>query len=402
MRWVATRNDERRTVPTMMAALLLAAMLAVPAQADQAGPAQQPPEPGERPEEIPAAGEDRYATAAEIATAAYEGEGADAVVLATGEEFPDAMAGASLAGALDAPLLLTPSDLDEDGGLPDAVLDAIDELGADTAYLLGGDGAISEAVEEHLREHTSADDTAIDVERVRGGDRVETAAEVAREAAAQDPEAGTVEIDGEAASVAFIATSEDFPDAVAAGPGAFATSAPMLLTESDELNEVVEEALEDLEVDTAFVLGGENAVSEDVLAAVEDRVEDVERLADEDRWGTAVAVAERLSEDGFDFPAEGVGVATGLDFADALAAGPALGRAEAPLVLADEDENGELPAAAVELFEDRGCTISWVHVFGGEKAVGESVREQVLDFATCLADDDAQPGGPEDDENDDE
>ena len=401
MRWVARTASEGRTASTTVAALLLAAILAVPALGDpQNGPPSESPADGERPEQVPAAGDDRYATAAKVATSAYED--AEAVILATGEEFADALAGASLGGALDAPLLLTPSDLDEDGELPEVVLDAIDELGADTAYLLGGEGAISEAVADHLEDHTEADDTAINVERVRGGDRVETAAEVAREAAAQDAGAGTVEIDGEDVRVAFVATSEDFPDAVAAGPGAFATGAPMLLTGADELDETVEEALEELDVDKAFVLGGEAAVSDDVLAAVEELVGDATRLADEDRWGTAVAVAERFGEDGFDFPVEQVGVATGRDFADALAASSSLGRAEAPLVLADENEDGELPPAPAEYLEANGCEITWVHVFGGESAVGESVREQVLDFAACVADDSADPGPPEDDEDEED
>lgn len=43
-----------------------------------------------------------------------------------------------------------------------------------------------------------------------------------------------------------------------------------------------------------------------------------------------------------------------------------------------------------------------MHVLGGEQAVEESVSDQVLDSARCVAADDAQPGGPDDNEDDDE
>jgi len=49
---------------------------------------------------------------------------------------------------------------------------------------------------------------------------------------------------------------------------------------------------------------------------------------------------------------------------------------------------------AAESLEGNGCAISWVHAFGSEQPVGESVRDPVLDFASCVADDDAQQGSP--------
>ena len=71
--------------------------------------------------------------------------GADLVIVATGENWPDALCGSSLAGAVGAPILLTPA-----AALPQSVKDEIDRLGAENAYILGGTGVVSSAVEAEL------------------------------------------------------------------------------------------------------------------------------------------------------------------------------------------------------------------------------------------------------------
>jgi putative cell wall-binding protein len=336
------------------------------------------PEPGERPDERPVEGSERYETAAQAATDAFDES--EAVVLATGEDFADALAGSTLGGALDAPVLLTPGDL-IDGELPDSVTDAIDELGADTAVLLGGEGAISERIAGYLEQ--VADMEA--VERVEGRSRYETALEIARLAEEQDEGFGELPLDVETETrTAFVGTGLDFPDSVAAGPGAFASVAPVLLTAPDELHPAAETAISELDIDHVFALGGEAAVSGDVVAELEEAGVSVERLAGNDRWETAAAVADRLEEAGFEFDAEHVGLATAGEFADALASTSYLGSAEAPLVLADEGSDGELVDPAAEYLEARGCEIRTLHVLGGEGAVGPQARQQARDHAECV------------------
>lgn len=203
------------------------------------------------------------------------------------------------------------------------------------------------------------------------------------------------EIDGETVRAAFVSTGEDFPDSVAAGPGAFASGAPILLTDSDELHPAAEAALDRLDIDHAFVLGGKAAISDDVLAELEERVDTVERLDGANRSETAVAVAERLEGEGFDFDPANIGLATAWDFADALASAPYLGSAQARLLLVDSDAAGELPEAVTDHLEARGCEITFVHILGGQAAVGADVREAALEFASCQAEDTpGEPGEP--------
>ncbi|TLM74799.1 MAG: cell wall-binding repeat-containing protein, partial [Actinobacteria bacterium] len=90
------------------------------------------------------AGPDRYRTAA--AASAFGWNTGGTVVIATGANFPDALCGAPLAHAYGGPILLTPP-----AALPASVTAEIARLGATSAIVLGGTGAVSAAVEGTLR-----------------------------------------------------------------------------------------------------------------------------------------------------------------------------------------------------------------------------------------------------------
>lgn len=84
------------------------------------------------------AGADRYATA--VAASQFFPTGVIDVLVATGVNFPDALAGSAAAGALRAPLLLVAP-----GCMPPAVSAEIDRLAPATTSVLGGEAAVSAA-----------------------------------------------------------------------------------------------------------------------------------------------------------------------------------------------------------------------------------------------------------------
>lgn len=86
-------------------------------------------------------GDDRYATSVALNADAFDE--ADTVYLATGLNFPDALAGGVLAGLQDAPLYVVPGDC-----VPRGVLAGIARLGADDVVLLGGTTALTPAVQQ--------------------------------------------------------------------------------------------------------------------------------------------------------------------------------------------------------------------------------------------------------------
>lgn len=84
-------------------------------------------------------GSDRYDTSEKLNKAAFST--ADTVYFATGENFPDALAGATAAGYTGSPLFAVRPDC-----VPRKVLDDIRDLGASKVVLLGGSGTLSDNV----------------------------------------------------------------------------------------------------------------------------------------------------------------------------------------------------------------------------------------------------------------
>lgn len=297
------------------------------------------------------AGEDRYETAAALAADAFA-EGSDVAIVASGESFPDALAGSFLAGRFGegAPILLTQRD-----SLPESTTAALDELQASTVYVLGGTAAVSDEVIASLG---AADRT---VERIAGDDRYETAAAIASYEATGAADPGTV---GGAKTV-IVASGEGFADALAAGPLAFVGTLPIVLTPADALDGSAAAAIESVGAKRAWIVGGTGAIED----AVEDELEEMGltavRVAGANRYATAVAAAARGRAD-LGLTATAIDLASGENFPDALAAGPVSGAANRPLLLT---ARAALSDATEQYLVDNSAKLTEGRVFGGTAAV---------------------------------
>lgn len=281
-------------------------------------------------------GGNRYETTRSAALADYP-NGAQTVYLANGLDFPDSLAGGPAAARANAPLLLT-----QQASIPSATLKALDELRPKRVVVLGKNGAVGEAVVKSLRAR------GIEVERIGGEDRYDTAARIALKAF---PAAKTV----------YLASGENFPDALAGVPVAGADGAPLLLTASAELPVATKSALAKLKPNRIVVLGGTGSVSDAVAtqAAAASAKPKVERRDGANRYDTAAKTA--LSK----YPeAETVYVASGTDFPDALAAGPAATRHRAPLLLVQPNAVPSQTQRALEQLRPKRIV-----VLGGQGAV---------------------------------
>src|SRR5680860_742761 len=87
------------------------------------------------------AGADRIESAIKLSQSAWPNPPTSHVLLARADAFPDALAAGPLAGQLGAPILLTPSS-----ALPPVVANEIRRLAPQTVYILGGEAAISAGV----------------------------------------------------------------------------------------------------------------------------------------------------------------------------------------------------------------------------------------------------------------
>lgn len=287
-------------------------------------------------------------TAAAIADAAYEGAAADTVLIARDDEYYDALSAAGLAGAYGAPILLTSS-----GELSHACEAEIDRLGAKTAIIIGGEGAVSSQVAEALM------DKGLSVNRIAGDDVYQTSLACTRALLAQ----------GGSDEYAIACNPTSFADAVSISGWAYAKRVPIMLQtwgDSAAGRGYDDEARQILQQRTVIVCGGSGAVSDESVAGLS-----TIRLAGDDIYATSAAVADWTLEHGMS--ASNVTVASAiLDYkgVDALAACALAGRSQGVVLLAQS--NGAFPYAntrtVLEFLAAHESQIYEVNVLGGTAA----------------------------------
>lgn len=295
------------------------------------------------------AGSDRYATAAAISAASFT-PGVGVAYVATGANFPDALAGAAVAGKLAAPVLLVTQS-----AIPAATAAELGRLKPGRIVVLGSTAVIGGAVETALASYTTGG-----VTRLAGSDRYATAASIS--AASFDP----------GVPVAYVATGANFPDALAGAAVAGKQAAPVLLVTKDSIPDATAAELARLTPGRIVVLGSAGVVSDAVRAALGAYTAGgVTRLAGSDRYATAAAI----SAASFTAPVAVAYVATGANFPDALAGAAVAGKLSSPVLLVTRDA---IPAAtAAELKRLRPARIV---VLGSAGVISENVRYALLQF----------------------
>lgn len=249
-------------------------------------------------------GGDRIETGIEISKKHYDK--AKTVIVVRHDLFPDSMTASVLAKLKDAPILLNPTNK-----LDPRVGAEIKRLGASEVIIVGGQNSISEKVREELRIY----DADKDVERIAGHDRYGTSEMVARR---------VVGITGKK-NKAVVASGEVFPDALAVGTYASREGYPILLVRKDLVPTQITKAIKDLEIKNTYIAGGYNTISKSTelkLPGV------LERMAGKTRYETAIAIARSKFAD-----SKEAYIASGEEFADALAISPMSGKYNRPTLL---------------------------------------------------------------------
>jgi putative cell wall-binding protein len=174
------------------------------------------------------------------------------------------------------------------------------------AYTGDGTGSLAAAV-------TVATVSNKAVNRLSGADRFATAVAIS---AAEFPTAHT-------AGAVVLARSDDYPDALVGTTLAAARTAPLLFSSGGSLPLQTQTEIQRVlpAGGTVYLLGGTSAIPASVAATLSSLSYLVVRYAGADRYGTALAVADALGD-----PST-VLLATGTNFPDALAAGPAAAHA---------------------------------------------------------------------------
>lgn len=199
-----------------------------------------------------------------------------------------------------------------------------------------------------LHEHTA--------KRLEGPRRVETALQVSRE----------VYPDNSAKNVVLAGYSGE-ADALTGTLLASAKEAPLLLV--NQFNDIKRELIR-LGTENVYLLGGKSAIS----SAVEDELRaanyNVVRVAGDDRFETAVAVAKasKANTDHVFLTNDG----RSGSLADALAVGSVSGRDQAPILLTGKKELPKQTLVAIKEMKVKKITI-----VGGETVISEDIQEEL-------------------------
>ena len=192
--------------------------------------------------------------------------------------------------------------------------------------------------------------------RLWGADRYETAVAVSQRFPSDQ-------------QAVFIASGEDYPDALSATAAAARAGGPVLLTPRAVLPRVVAMEIRRLNPSRIYVLGGSAVVSDAVLRTLKNMVPSTERLYGADRYATSAAVVKRF------FPAaRQIILATGRGYADALVAGATAGRLEAPTLLIDGTRRA-LTAAEMNRFAAMGTRE--IILAGGHGSISIPIEQQL-------------------------
>ena len=295
------------------------------------------------------AGDNRYSTAATLSSKMYKT--ANTVVLATGLTYQDALVAVPLANAYKAPLLLG-----TEKHITDQTLAELKRLKAKNVIVVSTNGAIGDNAKAELKGYK--------VTSIAGKNYYETATKVAKALQTKTKKAP---------DTIFFATDSAFADALSASPVAAIKNAPIIyLKNKGSIDSATAAYLKSVKgkVKNAYVIGGDGVISDAMMKNVATALglksgKTVVRVAGKNRYETCVAVNKKFKNV---VSSDGICVAKGLDFPDALAGGVYAAKTKQALFLADGNKLQD-----VQITYLKGKNASRITVFGGTGAVSDEL-----------------------------
>lgn len=264
----------------------------------------------------------------------------DSIILASGTNFADALAGSHLAAVKSAPILLSTKNSDQ------ANLEYVQAnlTYGGTVYILGGTAAVPQSIEDLLVGN------GITVQRLAGENRLMTNLQI-------------LEAAGFAGGEVLVVTSRNFADSLSAS----ATGKPILLV-NNNWTQLSEDYVNFLSARSCSftIIGGTAAVNESIEADLAN-YGSVSRIFGNNRQATSVEVAKRY----FASPST-VFLAYSKNFPDGLCGGPLAYAMGAPLLLVCSGKE----AAAAAYVSAYG--IKTGHVMGGTGVIDDNVVAKVF------------------------
>lgn len=296
---------------------------------------------------IRVAGNNRYETAMEIANTMADKTGVyNSIIVASGSDFPDALAGSYLAWAKHAPILLV-----ADGRASEVrqyIQLHIKSKG--TVYILGGNSTVSSGFEDSLKK------LGLKVVRLGGNNRYDTNLLILNAAKVN------------AGQEIVVCSGASYADSLSVA----ASGRPIMLVGETFSNEQLA-YLRKLKPAKIYIIGGTGAVNEGIQSAAS-RIATTERIGGSSRYETSLNIANKFFAQR---KPKSVVLTSGKDFPDGLSGGPLALSIGAPILLLDG--NAERINAVWEFINAKGIKASYA--LGGPSVFSDEVLNDVMNGA---------------------
>ena len=287
------------------------------------------------------AGNNRFETSQNIATMFKDNEsyGVHSVILASGDNFADALAGSYLAAVLNAPIILTRAGKETE--VNKYIKSILSPEG--TIIVLGGTAAVPESCLQGLGGYN--------ITRLAGSNRYLTNLEIFNYSLINLYDSDTI----------LIATGTNYADSLSAS----ATGLPILLVK-DSLTNEQKKFLSRFSNKKLVILGGTNAVNSTVESQLR-AYGTVSRVSGANRAATSLEIAKKF------FPnATTAVIAYSHNFPDGLCGGPLAYQANAPLILTRDNDAD----ATSSYLKSKGMDFGYV--LGGKSVISDSLVKKLF------------------------
>lgn len=286
------------------------------------------------------AGFDRYETASKIAKNGWLQS--DYVILAYGENYPDALSASPLAKKYDAPILLTTSN-----NLPPTTKQTLIDLQTKNVIIIGGTGVISSSIDTELQSMN------INVTRIFGNDKYETSIKIAEQITTTP-------------SSIFACTGEDYSDALSVSPIASLKQIPIILVPNDTMPDSIKNYINSnsTNITKSYVIGFSDVINDNIA----NQFPNNERILGSDKYSRNIAINQKFNSI---FDINHICLSTGEQFADALTGSAYASKISSPIILV----NFNSPIDTKSYYQQRlvNSTNPNITIFGGTSVVPDSV-----------------------------
>lgn len=293
-------------------------------------------------------GDDRYKTSIQICKDGWDKS--DYVILASGENFPDALCAAPLAKKYSAPILLT-----DKTSISQDIISELARLNVRNVIIIGGPTIISDSEKETLEK------LGYSCRRIYGQNRYETSAKIASEF--NNPKELAV------------VNGSNYPDGLSISPVAAMKEMPILLVNSNNIDSSVLDCIKGKDIKSTYVVGGAGVVSDSILNTFNNPI----RIWGNDRYDTNMKVFRQFFNDA---SLNSAYIASGEGFPDALACSALSAKNSKPLMLMDKTGSVE----AYRYIYSNKDSIEKMTVIGGGGSIRPKIVNNLMDIPNKLID----------------